>query len=157
MANELRFLDGNLLFVDGNLAMSEDCCCDEEGEPIACGDCGMSSTSEFQVAIPGIGTFTLTNLTYSASSNCVWDYSGSPSSCGDLVAVGVQWNSANGGWNVSVELRNGVFNTGTWRSTLTEVFAGCGPWSIDCDQFFGTFGACAKTSVTTYTVTVTLL
>lgn len=30
MANELRFLDGDLLFVDDKLAMSEDCCCDTD-------------------------------------------------------------------------------------------------------------------------------
>ena len=29
MANELRFLDGDLLFVGGDLAMSADCCCEE--------------------------------------------------------------------------------------------------------------------------------
>jgi hypothetical protein len=47
MANELRFLDGDLLFVDGDLAMSEDCCCDTG----ACGFAGPTPTD--RVGMPG--------------------------------------------------------------------------------------------------------
>jgi hypothetical protein len=42
MANELRFLDGDLLFDGGKLAMSEDCCC---GEPCDCEAEGASPTA----------------------------------------------------------------------------------------------------------------
>lgn len=40
MANELRFLDGDLLFVSGNLAMAEACCCDTPVED----SCDLSGT-----------------------------------------------------------------------------------------------------------------
>jgi hypothetical protein len=153
----LIFKDDKLLFVSGALAMSEDCCC-EDDTPKVCGDCGMSATSQFQVTVPGVGTFTLTNFTYSAGTNCHWSVSfGFSATCGDVESVVVHYSSTNGGWTVSVQFSNGGFSSGVYRSATNEQFLGCGPWTVDCPQFFGSFGACARTTPASYTVTVTLI
>lgn len=84
MANELRFLDGDLLFVGGNLAMSEDCCCDDV--PVAyCEACDEDLPDEVSVTISGfVATgganiadcpcYNLGTITVSRTTPCEWRY-----------------------------------------------------------------------------------
>lgn len=62
MANELRFVDGDLLFDGGNLAMHADCCC---GDADACNFAGTRPSSVTWTEAPagcGIGDFTSANV-----------------------------------------------------------------------------------------------
>jgi hypothetical protein len=132
------------------------CCCEPDTTPKVCGDCGMSATSQFQVNVPGVGTFTLANGVYSAGTNCQWNVTPGAGACGTVESVTVLYSSINGGWTVFVQFTN-IPGTGTYRSATNTQFAGCGPWTVNCPQFFGSFGACALTSPASYTVTVTLI
>ncbi len=76
MANELRFVGGELLFVDGDLAMSEDCCCDG-GSTTACEYCTDSPLSDTaQLVLAGYtGTSACLNGTYNLTvygGGCGW-------------------------------------------------------------------------------------
>lgn len=58
MANELRFVDGDLLFVSGNLAMAEACCCGEEEDT-----CSLTGTRPDELVLD----ITSCNATYNGS------------------------------------------------------------------------------------------
>lgn len=84
MANELRFLDGNLLFDGGNLAMSEDCCCADV--PVSyCVACDEDLPDEASVTISGFVStgganvadcpcYNLGTVTVTRTSGCEWQY-----------------------------------------------------------------------------------
>lgn len=58
MANELRFVDGNLLFVGGSLAMNADCCCDAPDEVTAnCNGRTFTFPSFFVVDFGTVGSY----------------------------------------------------------------------------------------------------
>lgn len=59
MANELRFRDGDLLFVGGDLAMHADCCCDEPPPD----DCGLTGTRPAEIEL----TISSCNASYNGS------------------------------------------------------------------------------------------
>lgn len=123
-----------------------------------CGTCGIDSGSTFEMSIPGVGTYTLSNSVYSPTTNCQWTLSlGTNTTCGEVETLTVQWNLANGGWGVYVQLSNGGLLYSLYRSDLDEQFLGCGPWTVNCPQNFGTFGNCALTSAASYDVTITLI
>ena len=119
MANELRFVGGGLLFVDGDLAMSEDCCCEGEALPClswnnggvrasitmnveidnltigggGCANCGTISTSRILTYTTCAGFASEWCHSHTIGCNCT---SASGGACCDIVRVDVFCNSGSG-------------------------------------------------------------
>ena len=112
----IQFKDGQILFVGGQIAMDEDCCCDG-GEPTTCPtDCSSCATS-ITVTISGNafcnGTFTLDK------SGCQWSLASQCATGFELVLL-----CASEGWQVRIIDTNESAIATVW---LAISFAACPP------------------------------
>ena len=126
MANELRFVDGDLLFVGDDLAMSEDCCCGEAAEQ--CPQCtSFTSATTFTLEVAGFGTYTLVWTPGSAPITCRWLYNiGSGNTCGTIYTAAFEYRSGTG-WVLYISPgRNSGFTPGTYSLTGGTLNSVCG-------------------------------
>jgi hypothetical protein len=174
MANELRFLGGNLLFDANKLAMNSACCC----ATVECGECDpdqlpeslsvtISSTGSCSALCPN-GTFVLDDSVFGP---CIWEYSAVISSaceCSDGITrnatrtITAQFYKSGGirYWEVAVTTTMATsddytcpqFTTHTYRKSLGS---DASP-STDCDGSHTLTKVSGSTSDCTSPASITL-
>lgn len=112
-------------------------CC--EPMPVSCGDCDLSAADEFEITLPALGTFLLTNAGFTLGT-CVWEYNnGGGPPCGKLGLIRLATGaSLSGHWSLEIYRHTiATFYVGPlqWLAPLFDIF--------DCDFNF------TKTSIFT--------
>ncbi len=129
----VQFIDGKVLFVDGKVAMSAACCCEEECICVACDENGVPN--QLQVIITGItgscsGTScdSLFNKTFilDCQDGCFWTYFIGTNDC--QVDLGIIATVV--GDLLQIRVVDGFANTRfEWRTSTFSLPTNCAAWS----------------------------